>query len=69
MQAYDRALLLDPDDMEAYCAMATALSAKGNYGRAVGCYDRALAIDPDYMDARIGREIAARKQASPPRAC
>lgn len=53
IQAYQRAVALNPNFKEAYSNLADALTSARRYDEARAALDAALAIDPDYIGARI----------------
>jgi tetratricopeptide (TPR) repeat protein len=60
IEAYDRALQLDPSDVRAWTEKGKALRSLGRGREAVLSYDRALEIDPDHASAWLGKGAALR---------
>nr|WP_253308521.1 tetratricopeptide repeat protein [Rickettsia endosymbiont of Ceutorhynchus assimilis] len=57
INAYDRAIELDPNNFKACFNKAITLEELGKYDLAIESYNTALEINPDYSEAK------ARKQA------
>ena len=55
LEAYAKALELDPEYVYAYNGRGNAYKALGEYEKAVSDYDRALELDPEYVYAYNGR--------------
>ena len=55
LEAYAKALELDPEYVYAYNGRGNAYQALGEYEKAVSDYDRALELDPEYVNAYNGR--------------
>jgi tetratricopeptide (TPR) repeat protein len=51
MQYYDKALIIDPNFVEALSNKGLALDNLGRSEEAIQYYDKALVIDPDFVDA------------------
>jgi tetratricopeptide (TPR) repeat protein len=56
--AYDRALLLDPRCVEAYCGRGNARRYQGDYTGSWEDFDAAIRLDPQQGVAYIGRALA-----------
>ena len=55
LEAYAKALELDPEYVYAYNGRGNAYQALGEYEKAVSDYDRALELDPEHVNAYNGR--------------
>ncbi|MGA9152365.1 MAG: tetratricopeptide repeat protein [Candidatus Nitrosopolaris sp.] len=55
IEYYDKALAIDPHNVNALRNKGLALDNSGNYTGAVQYYDKALAIDPHYVKALNGK--------------
>ena len=55
LEAYAKALELDPEYVYAYNGRGNAYKALGEYEKAVSDYDRALELDPEHVNAYNGR--------------
>ncbi len=53
---YDKALAIDPKNVDALTGKGNVLSHLGNQTEAAGFYDKALAIDPKNVDALTGKK-------------
>jgi tetratricopeptide (TPR) repeat protein len=65
---YDRALSIDPTNVEFYDYRADAWLAKGDLSRAIDNYDQAIRIDPTYAAAYFSRGRAYEKKGEIDRA-
>ena len=52
IQAYTRAVLLDPENPSAYLGLGTALFDKGETDKAIAAFRTALQFDPEMVEAR-----------------
>jgi tetratricopeptide (TPR) repeat protein len=68
LQDYDRALSLDPTNVEIYDYRADSLLAKGDVDSAIATYDKAIGIDPTYAAARYSRGLAYQTKGAVDRA-
>lgn len=57
-----KAIHIDPNSALYYNSLGLALSALGQYEKAIECYQSALAIHPDYAETRCNLADALRKQ-------
>lgn len=57
LEAYDRAIQLQPDYAWAWARRARTLRLLERYEEALACYDRALTLDPNYAWAYNGKGI------------
>jgi tetratricopeptide (TPR) repeat protein len=55
VQAYDHAIMLDPNYFEALNAKADALNRAGQFNAALGVSDQLIALKPDYVKGWINR--------------
>ena len=55
---YDRAIEINPKDVESYSNRGVAYRKLGNYRRAIEDYDRAIEINPKHAEAYYNRGIA-----------
>jgi len=62
INSYKKALQTQPDCVEAFYNMGSALQAKGNLDLAIDSYKKALAIKPDYAEAynNMGNALKAK---------
>ena len=51
IQYYDKALAIDPKNVDALNYKGLALDSLGNYTGAIAYFDKVLAIDPKNVDA------------------
>jgi tetratricopeptide (TPR) repeat protein len=65
---YDRALALDPTNVEIYDYRADSLLAKGDVDGAIANYDQAIRVDPTYAAARYSQGVAYRTKGDAARA-
>ncbi len=68
IEAYERALSIDPNLIGAWCNIGAVLYAKGIVGKALESYEKALKINPNYVSALYGKgtvlnAIGLRKEA------
>jgi tetratricopeptide (TPR) repeat protein len=61
LQAYDRALELNPDDSIVLNNKGLELDKLGRCEEALQAYDRALELNPDYYDAWHNKGVALHK--------
>jgi tetratricopeptide (TPR) repeat protein len=61
VQAYNRAIQLDPRYVAAWNNKGNALSDQGKYGEAIQAYDKAIEIDPQYASAWSNKGNAFKK--------
>jgi tetratricopeptide (TPR) repeat protein len=59
LTAYDRAISLDPECVEAYCGRGNARRYLGEYTDSWHDFDTAIQLDPDRGVAYVGRGLAA----------
>jgi tetratricopeptide (TPR) repeat protein len=55
---YDRAIQLNPNNIEAYTYRGNAYDSKGDIDRAISDFDQAIQLDPSYGKAYINRGVA-----------
>lgn len=55
IEAYSRAIELDPNDAKAYSCRGIAYNNLGDHRQAIRDYDRAIELDPKYAWAYVGR--------------
>ncbi len=55
ISCYDKALEIDPQDVNTWSNKGTALGALGNYEEAIACFDKALEIAPDSSVAWVNK--------------
>jgi tetratricopeptide (TPR) repeat protein len=60
---FDRAILLSPNNAEAYDSRGEVYASKGNYARAISDYNEALRLDLKLESAANHRTVAAEKLA------
>jgi DNA-binding transcriptional MerR regulator len=53
IQAYQRALALDPDHADSHCNLGSIYYNQGRRGPARDCFERALAIDPGHVEGNL----------------
>jgi tetratricopeptide (TPR) repeat protein len=58
IEAYDQALLLNPDLEESWVNKGTELSALGQYDAALDCFERAIDLNPQDSKAWFGKGVA-----------
>ncbi len=58
LQVIDRAILAEPDDVNAHFNRGVVLERTGDLESAILAYERALAIEPDYLPALLNRGAA-----------
>jgi tetratricopeptide (TPR) repeat protein len=58
LDAYDKALSINPDDANAWNSKGTLLGNLGRYKEAIECFDRSLDINPHNKDILTFREHA-----------
>jgi len=68
IEAYTKAIALDPNDADAYSNRGAAYYSKGQYDRAIEDYNKAIALDPNYADAYYNRGVAYAKKGQYDRA-
>jgi len=63
--AYNKALLIKPDYVDAYNNMGVALKAQGKADEAIAAFNKALLIKPDYAEAHnnIGSALAGQDKS------
>jgi len=61
MEAFTRAIELDPKDAKAYYNRGLACHNLGDYGQAIRDYDRAIEVDPKYAMAYVNRSFSYMK--------
>ena len=62
IEAFNKALALDPDDADVYNNMGNALKEQGKLEEAIEAYNKALSIKPEYTDAHYNMGIALKEQ-------
>jgi len=55
LKDYDRALSIDPTNVEIYDYRADSLLAEGDIDSAIASYDKAISVDPTYAAARYSQ--------------
>jgi tetratricopeptide (TPR) repeat protein len=55
---YDRALEIEPDNVEAWTNKGVVIGNMGKYNEAIECYDRVLEIEPNYVESWNNKRIA-----------
>lgn len=55
--AYDRAILANPDNADAWCRKADALRTLNHATEALGCYERVVELQPNHYEAWCHRGI------------
>ncbi len=58
ISAYEKALMLDPDFVDAFNNKGVAYYEQGNYGLALESYNQAIQRNPDYYSALLNRSNA-----------
>ena len=58
IEAYKKALAINPDYAEAYSNLGVSLHDQGELEEAIEAYNKALAINPDYAEAHYHRSFA-----------
>jgi tetratricopeptide (TPR) repeat protein len=53
IQAYERALALDPQHADSHCNLGSIYYNQGRRGPARACFERALACDPGHVEANL----------------
>ena len=61
IEYYDKALEIDPTNVNAWNNKGNALKNLGKYNEAIKCFDKALEINPKFKLARRNRKIALEK--------
>lgn len=61
IDAYKKAIAIDPDDKASWNNMGNALDDLGRYNEAIEAYDQALKIDPNYTEAKDNRDYVVKK--------
>ena len=56
IECFDKAIEIDPDDVEIWCDKGDLLKKLEKYQEALKCYNRALKIDPDFEPALKAKE-------------
>ena len=54
-QAFDKAIELNPQYVEAWAGKGWALCGRGRYNEAFQAYDKAIELNPNYADAWVGK--------------
>jgi len=63
VQAYERAVALDPDYVTAFVNLARVLAANGRHQEALAWVERALQLEPDNESARdLRAELRAHRE-------
>jgi len=60
LEYFDKALVIDPEYVEAWIKKGLALRSQGGFERAIRCYDKALEIDPNRAEVWYNKGIALR---------
>jgi tetratricopeptide (TPR) repeat protein len=60
IEAYEKAIKINPEYSEAWNLKGEALSKSGNPREAIKCFDVALAIDPEYAEAWNNKGLRSR---------
>ena len=65
IEAYQKAIELDPDDAEAYFNLGVAYRNQGKLDESIQAYKRAIELDPDYVEVynNLDEAIDAFKEA------
>ncbi len=64
LEFYDKALALDPKNVDAWFGKGVILQSQHAYEKALECYEKALALDPQRLEAWTGKgEILQSQQA------
>jgi len=58
IEAYTKAIALDPNYAAAYNKRGFVYADKGQYDRAIEDYNKAIALDPNYAEAYVHRGVA-----------
>jgi tetratricopeptide (TPR) repeat protein len=58
IQAFERAIEIDPNRADGYLGRANSLNTLGQYQRSIEDYNRALELDPKLANAYVNRGIA-----------
>jgi tetratricopeptide (TPR) repeat protein len=53
IDAYQRALAIDPDHADSHCNLGSVYYSQGRRGPARACFERALAVDPGHVEANL----------------
>jgi len=53
IEAYERALGVDPDFADAHCNLGTVLYNQNRKARARNCFERAIALEPRHVEAHL----------------
>jgi len=61
LNAYDKAVFINPGNVDAWNNRGIALENLGRYSEAVSSFDKAVALKPGYADAWFNRGVAFRK--------
>ena len=61
IECYDKALAIDPNNVEALSNKGFSLFGLEKYKEAIEYYDKALAIDPNYIKALNNKKAAVSK--------
>jgi tetratricopeptide (TPR) repeat protein len=65
IEAYNKAIVLKPDNADAYYNMGATLKEQGKLEEAIEAYNKAIAIKPDYVEAYSNMGIALQDQGKP----
>jgi superkiller protein 3 len=57
LSSYDKALAINPDQVEALNSRGDTLQQLRRFGAALSSYDKALAIKPDHVEALNNRGL------------
>jgi tetratricopeptide (TPR) repeat protein len=62
IEAFDRAIRLDPNDAPTWSYKGNAFNSQGKYDEAIKAYDEAIRLDPNYTDAWYNKGSALGRQ-------
>ncbi len=58
IESYQKAIEINPDDVEAYCNLGVAYFNQSNYDKAIECYQKAIELDSGYAEVYYQMGIA-----------
>jgi serine/threonine protein kinase/Tfp pilus assembly protein PilF len=68
IDAFRRAIALDPNDVSTYCNLASTLYDADDFQGALDAFNRAIALDPNDVDARCSLGVTLEQMGDPARA-